>query len=519
MSSSSIRQRAFRTRARVRQVRRSPAGLPGLPGLPAAGNLLFNLDVALPVVLQGRYARRPAMVARIARLRREYGPGPVWVRELGEPALLILSPTDLRRVLEDSAREFAGDPIDKKRGMAVFQPNGLAISRGTERTGRRHFTDAVLGAGLGECGPRLLAVCREEIARLIDEITAAALSSPARKYRRTPRTLDWPTFHRAFERIARRVVLGDGAGADAAVSRLLGELMRDANRAPARRSAASQARLDRFMAHVLGHVATAEPGSLASLFERAPQDAATCPVGQIPLWLSGIQDTLAVHVYRTLALISAHPEQRRHLDKELAGRDTTTPEGVAALPRLTASLQEAMRLWPTTPVISRISVVETRWNGTVVPPNTKILIYPAFHHRDRRFYDFADRFAPDVWMPGGAAVGDWSFNQFGHGPMGCPGRALSLVLGTAALAEFLGGCRVRGSICSPAWGAGARKSCPRTPCDAPGDRSAGQTSTTTAPAVSPAAQPVNRPRPPPRSSSAVISSVMARAPVGPWGWP
>ena len=417
---------------------------------------MFNLDVVLPLLAQGRYARRPGVataavragadgraILRLARLRRDHGPGPAWVRELGEPALLVLSRADVRRVLEDSAREFAADPTDKKRSMSVFQPNGLAISRGGERTSRRHFTDAVLGAGLGECGPRLLAVCREEIACLIDELTAAALSSAGRRSLRKARTLDWPMFRRAFERIARRVVLGDGARDDATVSSLLDELTRDANRAPARRSVAAQARLDQFMAHVLGHVAAAEPGSLAGLFTQAPQDAVTCPVGQLPQWLSGIQDTLAVNVYRALALISAHPEQRRHLDKELAGRDTTTPEGVAALPRLTACLQEAMRLWPTTPLISRVSVVETRWNGTVVPAHTKVLIYPVFHHRDRRYHDFADRFAPDVWLPGGAAVGDWSFNPFGHGPMTCPGRALSLVLGTAALAEFLGGCRVR----------------------------------------------------------------------------
>jgi cytochrome P450 len=430
--------------------------------------LLFAAEVSLPAALQGASGPRPAMVAaatllgadrrailRVARIRRDYGPGPVWVSGRGAPALLILSREDVRRVLEDPARQFAADPGGKKRGMAVFQPNGLAISRGAERDSRRHFTDAVLGAGLAECGRRLLQVCREEIIQLIDEVSVAAPSPSGRsrpdgrtrrtwrRSREAPVTLDWPTFHRAFERIARRVVLGDGARADTEISRLLAELMRDANRAPAQRSAASQARLDQFMAHVLGHVAAMEAGSLAGLFAQAPQDAVTCPVGQIPQWLSGIQDTLAGNVYRALALVAAHPEQRRHLHKELSDRDTTTPDGVAAMPRLTACLQEAMRLWPTTPVISRVSVAETEWHGAVVPPDTEILIHAAFHHRDRRYYDFADRFAPDVWLPGGAAVGDWSFNQFGHGPMACPGRALALVLGTATLAEVLGTCRVR----------------------------------------------------------------------------
>ena len=45
------------------------------------------------------------------------------------------------------------------------------------------------------------------------------------------------------------------------------------------------------------------------------------------------------------------------------------------------------------------------------------------------------------------------------------------------------------------------------------------TSTTTAIALSPAAQPVKRPYPPPRIASSSISSITARMPVGPCGWP
>ena len=59
-----------------------------------------------------------------------------------------------------------------------------------------------------------------------------------------------------------------------------------------------------------------------------------------------------------------------------------------------------------------------------------------FHHRDRDRLEFADRFAPEAWTDGDAG-GDWSLNHFSHGPQGCPGVHLALLVGTAVLSEVL----------------------------------------------------------------------------------
>jgi cytochrome P450 len=71
-----------------------------------------------------------------------------------------------------------------------------------------------------------------------------------------------------------------------------------------------------------------------------------------------------------------------------------------------------------------------------VPVGTQVLIVNTFHHRDREVVEFADRFYPEAWTKGSAAE-DWTFNQFSHGPQGCPGAWLALFLGKAMLAAVL----------------------------------------------------------------------------------
>jgi cytochrome P450 len=64
------------------------------------------------------------------------------------------------------------------------------------------------------------------------------------------------------------------------------------------------------------------------------------------------------------------------------------------------------------------------------------LIHNLFNHRNRARIPYADRFAPEEWSEGTAGQ-DWSFNFFSHGPQGCPGSGLSILLGQAFLARIL----------------------------------------------------------------------------------
>ena len=369
----------------------------------------FTAQVAVPNVIQGLFRRRRTAVAiatrtgadalavgLVAALKRSHGEGPVWVRVARDEALLLLGRAPIRRVLEGSPDPFAADPEPKKSGMSHFQPDALTISRGAEWEDRRRFTDAVLGGAAAE---RVVAVSGEEASSLKGEF-------------------DWGTWNRAVRRAARRIILGDGAADDDALSEMLGELM-DKSNPPGH---GDSELFGRYGGALQRYVDAAEDGSLVAGFAEAPVTRLTRPSGQVTHWLFALGDTLAINALRGLALLAvfdAARERARHDDAFLG-----------------ACLQEAMRLWPTTPMLSRVAIRDVDWDGTTVPAGTQVLIVNSFNHRDRDAVPFADRFEPEAWLSGDAGD-DWQFNHFSHGPQGCPGADLALLVGKAMIGSLL----------------------------------------------------------------------------------
>ena len=393
----------------------------------------FTAQVALPNLIQGLFRRRKqasAIASRtgadglavgfLAGVKRSYGEGPVWIRVAKDETLLLLGRTPIRRALEGSPEPFAADPEPKKSAMSHFQPHALTISRDGDWEDRRKFTEAVLDAGMSSLADRFAAVCVEESARLEEE-------------------LDWDTWNRAVRRVTRRIILGDGAADDDSISEMLGELM-DKSNPP---GGGDEELYERYVAALQRYVDEAEPGSLVSLFERAPVTERTEPVGQVTHWLFALGDTLAINALRCLALLAAFDEQHKRVSEEVANADLNAGSGVDSLKVLEACLQEAMRLWPTTAMLSREAVRDVDWDGITIPAGKQVLIVNTFNHRDDDAVPFADRFDPDAWLSGDAAD-DWIFNHFSHGPQGCPGTALALFVGKAMLASLLGpGSEVR----------------------------------------------------------------------------
>ena len=397
----------------------------------------------LPNLLQGLFRRRPRAVAAakkvnvdrqglsaIAAIRRRHGEGPVWVRAGSDRMLLALATGDVRRVLEGSPEPFAPDPDAKRRGMAHFQPDALTISRGDQWRNRRRFAESVLDTGepLHRLAPRFVEVVRAEVDALIGADDARAGN------------LEWDDYQRAGWRTTRRIVLGDRARDDERVTELLAALMDEANKLPDERSE----HLEPYLAKVRAYLDAAEVGSLVGLVGEAPSDEQTRVERQITHWLFAMGDTLFANAFRALALIASHPEQRSKIESELEtdGSVLDDAERVASLAYLEASLQETMRLWPTTALLSRETLQPTEWNAAEVPAGTQILISNTFNHRDPERHEGADRFRPEAWTEGDRAE-DWSLNHFSHGPQGCPGAGLALFVGKAMLAGLLEKRRVR----------------------------------------------------------------------------
>ncbi|MEU0464454.1 cytochrome P450 [Amycolatopsis sp. NPDC006131] len=370
-----------------------------LPDALAVGAL-----VLAPNLAQGLFARRPAVVRAAAAA----GVDGAAVRQLSAMAsrstrpvrvggtVLLLDPRDADRVLEGPVDVYAGDPDPKRRGMAHFQPGAVTISRGEAWRERRRFTDAVL-ASAPALAPRVAECVAEEIARL-----------PART--------GWRPWNRAFQRIARRIVLGDEAAGDDALSVTLEGMMAEANRLPRRPSR----RLPAFRASVEGHLERAEPGSLAAAIADTPAGPDTEPCAQVTHWLFALGDTLAANALRALAVLGQRPADA---ERALAEADHAA-----------ACLQETMRLWPTTPMLSRETRAEVVWDdGTVLPAGTRILVVNTFFHRDPAHVPDADAFVPERWLEGTPA----GVNHFSRGPQRCAGADLAVLTGREALRAAL----------------------------------------------------------------------------------
>ncbi len=388
-------------------------------------NARFNALVIVPNAVQGVFRRRRMPVAAATRAnvdgqavgllsgmyKRHHG-GPVWVRVIRDRALLLLTPADVNRALVGSPDPFASDPPAKRDGMVAFQPDALTISRGALWRNRRDFTEAVIGTGSeAEEDDRFAAVAREEAVAMLEVHSE----------------LGFEAWNESFRRIARRVILGDAAAEDYELSETLAEMMSEGNGMPGETSE----RYGDFIARLGEYVAAAEEGSLVARFAGSPADAETKPVGQLPHWLFAAGDTLAINALRAAALIAAHPHARRRVE----GDASRNGDGAAMLGYLEACLSEAMRLYPTSTMLSRETLAETEWGGVTVPVGTQVLIPNTFLHRDRDRFEYADRFAPERWVDGEASA-EIAFNHFSRGPQGCPGARMSLLLGKAVLAEL-----------------------------------------------------------------------------------
>jgi cytochrome P450 len=245
--------------------------------------------------------------------------------------------------------------------------------------------------------------------------------------------IGWDDLHAAFQRITRRVVFGDAARDDVALTDELATLMSAGNRMPGKPAAGYA----EFIAQVQAYVDAAAPGSLCSLVAAAPSGADTDPAGQLVHWLFAMGDTLPANLFRALALLATHRDQREEVLRQLAGTDLARPDTMADQDYLAGCIFEAMRLWPTTQLFGRVATEDVRFPiGAKLPAGKQALIYNVFNHRNRDRIPYADRFAPEEWVSGDAAQ-DWSFNFFSHGPQGCPGAGLSIFLGQALVAQLL----------------------------------------------------------------------------------
>lgn len=408
-----------------------------LTGLRAATALV---DLGFPAISAGVIARRRPVMGVLERiraddraarrwnsLRDEFGRGPVELVLPGRRVLVILDPEDVGRVLDEAPVPFDPANREKKAALEQFQPHGVLVSQGPIRERRRAVNEAALDTGtpLHRLAEPFAAKVAAEAQELLAHIGRRG-------------TVDAAEFTTAWWRLVRRVVLGERARNDDAVTDELWRLRGAANWSFA--VPTLRRRRERFLARLYDYAETAEPGSLAGALAEVPAGGAVDPVGQMPQWLFAF-DAAGIALARALALLAEHPAQR-----DRARADAGEPELPRLRPYLRACVLESIRLWPTTPVILRDTTEWTRWRtGSeqfAIEPDTALLILVPAFHRDRRLLPFADSFEPDIWLDGRAQQYP-QLVPFSAGPAECPGRNLVLFVTSTLLAHLVSGPELR----------------------------------------------------------------------------
>jgi cytochrome P450 len=381
----------------------------------------------LPALVRGLFSPRPGAmklltsldtdgkaVETLASIRRRYpGQG---ARLLGGRLVVLWGEDAIREVLDQSADVYASDSGAKGKGMSHFQPDAVTVSRGREWRDRRAFNESVLATKerLHPDAGRFLEVVDDEVGRL-----------------RLFGKLRWADFEKLFDRITLRVIFGDRARDDQELTALLEKLMGEANRLVGLNQSDEY---HEFYGLLERQLKDPEPGSLVARFAEAPHSDDTRIVHQIPHWIFAMRDTLGANTFRALALAVSDPEVERRVREELDGADLSDPAAVDGLSYLEGVLEEAMRLWPTVPLIARETTRETTLAGEQLEEGTQVMILNTFNHRDPDQVSGADRLQPERWQNGDRS---YRFNHLSNGSQYCPGIPLVLLLGKAVIGRLL----------------------------------------------------------------------------------
>lgn len=149
--------------------------------------------------------------------------------------------------------------------------------------------------------------------------------------------------------------------------------------------------------------------------------------------MTGHETTSSALIW-TCWLLGYHPQVQSRLRDELrssplADPATTINAGIIdahSLPYLNAVCSEVLRLYPTVPLTSRESPVDTVVSGQMVPRGTEIVICPWVTNRSPELWgEDSDEFVPERWLDekrNAAKIEKYSFLTFLHGPRSCIGQ-------------------------------------------------------------------------------------------------
>jgi cytochrome P450 len=158
-------------------------------------------------------------------------------------------------------------------------------------------------------------------------------------------------------------------------------------------------------------------------------------------FLAAGHETTAKALTWSLYLLARAPEWQQRIRREVldvAGTGPVTAEHLDRLSVTKALLEEAMRLYPPAPVMTRQAASTVRLGGETVPAGALVVIPIFAVHRHRRLWEDPDRFDPERFLPERRAkILRTQFMPFGFGPRTCIGASFAMMEGLAILATLV----------------------------------------------------------------------------------
>lgn len=199
----------------------------------------------------------------------------------------------------------------------------------------------------------------------------------------------------------------------------------------ARRTESADTPRDDLLAHLL---ALRDEGTNAALSDQEVFD-------QCMVSFQAGHETSATALLWWSRLMAEHPEVARRAQQEVdtvLGSREPGAEDLPALPWLTATLKEAMRLYPPiAAVMTRRTTRDITLGGWTIPSGAMLRITPWVLQRDPRSFSEPARFLPERFTPDAPPPPRGAWMPFGSGPRVCIGQHFAMLEMTLVAALLL----------------------------------------------------------------------------------
>jgi cytochrome P450 len=157
-------------------------------------------------------------------------------------------------------------------------------------------------------------------------------------------------------------------------------------------------------------------------------------------------ETTANALSWSLYLLSQDERARVRIEREVdevLGQGPFEPHHLERLVFTRAVIDEAIRLYPPAPYMSRAAIKDDKIGDLHIPAGSMVTIAPYVLHRHRRLWDQPDAFRPERFLPEERGrIDRFAYLPFGAGPRVCIGASFSLQEAAIVLASVVRSVRL-----------------------------------------------------------------------------